>query len=267
MRLPCTEAPFDISAEVSGLRVRARVEFGSGPETSEEAVLLAPGLGSPELAGLRHHLASLGRTAISFEQPRVNYVRGFGRVEELRPRTIEAVVAQARKECGIGKLALVGHSLAGIDVVRVAQMADDPDTVSSVELMASAGFTGEDFWEIAKRLRANILAEANLTNVPYALRVARHVLNNPLQLLQEGIYGSRADLREAASGLSKELPFGLLQFRNDGVFSPVTVDAAIDGLGLRSYTTAEPPHACHISPLDGAAQTARVLDRVLDGHS
>jgi pimeloyl-ACP methyl ester carboxylesterase len=254
------------SVEVNGLQAAATVE-GSGSET-DEALVLAPGLCSPELEGFRRSLVELGYTAISFDQPRASYTSWFGDVGELRGKILEQVMTQARLQFGIGRCAVVGHSLGGLDAIKAVQMTDDSDTLSSLDLLASAGFTGESMRKIMKRLGGYGLHEV-LQGRGGALKpLLRNGLRNLPQLVAEGYYGQRTNPIDAISAISDEIDTGILQISNDTVFLENIVTPRIQELvdtkkHIRNVVAVLPGHSCHGAPLCSPGDTAAELHRTL----
>lgn len=252
--------------EAKGLHTTATLECPND-EPGDEVVVLASGLGAPELRGLRTELASQGRAALSVIQPRAGYMRGFGDVAELRARIIEQAIKQARARHGIGRSALIGHSLGGLDVVRVLDMAADPDQIASLDLVASAGITKEHLARTGLRLLHMGASELIRGNRRVVGRVVGTLLQNPLQFAAESGYGKREDLAARLSEIAGAVDTGVLEFEKDIVFPPRLTASAIETLvaggAIRASTTTLPDHACHTTPLCDPALTARVLDKTL----
>jgi pimeloyl-ACP methyl ester carboxylesterase len=260
------------TAEVKGLQTQATLECAEDDWGGKEALVLVPGLGATEMTGLRQELVKLGHAAISFEHPRTGYARYFGNVGELRARTVHEVVRNVTMQHGVGRVALVGHSLGGMDSVRAAQMVEDSEDVSSIELLATAGMTGERFFTILKHLYEGGKTEMMQGNAGLVDGVLRNFLRSPAQLIAEGYYGQKRDIIEELGELAKLTDIGMVQFKNDVIFPVSLVNSRIAGTALgehvtsglvRSCVATETKHACHISPQCDPEGTAGVLDKML----
>lgn len=253
------------TAEVRGMRTAVTLESPPDHE-HHEALILAPGLASSELVDLRHELAMRGHATVSFEQPRAGYMHWFGNVEELRARVVGEVADKTRTQFGIARCALVGHSLGAVDAIKVLNMTDDSDAVSSLELLAGAGMTGESFWKIASRLGSQGIDELIKGNHKLVLQTIMNGLRNPAQLLLEGKYGQR-DIVEELGSAAKNNKVGLLQLKNDVIFPDELLDPKIREMvriGALRYALADlATHACHAAPYCDPGSTAESLDTFL----
>ncbi len=258
--------------EVNGLQSVATVERYADQSQSEndEALILAPGLCSPELADFRRHLAKLGHTAISFDQPRATYLSMFGDVSELRAKILEGVMTQARLRFGIGQCAVIGHSLGGLDALKVAQMTDK-DRFSSIELVASAGLTGESMGKIVQRLGHNGLSELVQGQGDKGKPVIWNALRNLPQVWAEGRYGQQSDAIAMLSTIAHEIDTGVMQFHNDVLFPEPIVSSRLHELvattAIRNVVTVLPGHSCHSAPICNPSDSAAAMHDTLNNRA
>lgn len=256
----------DFIVEHRGLRTKARIERAGELENEDEIIVLAPGLASPELGGLRHELAKLGRAAVSFEQPRaLPFGWQLTDVAGLRAGVMEKIIDRADDTYGLDKVVLAGHSLGVLDSLQVAHRRGEQ--ISSAEHMAGAGMTDADFCLNAMRLARHFTTEASQsTGYNRAMEITAHTWRNPQQVWLEGVYGSSVNARPILEQQSKDgIDAGWLQFENDLVFPPHVVNHQLAGLAIRKRITepGETRHGCHVSPLDDPEGTARVLHDIL----
>lgn len=257
----------DFIVEHRGLRTKARLEYGGELDERDEAVILPPGIASPELGELRHELAKLGHAAVSFEQPRALPLGWqLMDVAGLRAGVVEKIMDKTDDGYGLEKSVLAGHSLGVLDSLQVANRRGED--ISSAEHMAGAGLSNAGFYETAMRLAYNNYAEFCEGDYPYAMMMesAAHIWRNPQQVWLEGIYGSSTEAGPMLEQQAKDgLDIAWVEFENDRIFPPEMTERQLGGLAIRKYVTqpGETRHGCHGSPLDDPEGTARVLHEML----
>jgi hypothetical protein len=253
--------------EYDNLRARVNLDLPLGDTEADEIHILAPGLGSPEMEGLRKELSALGRAAVSFEQPRRSpFDFRLRDVGCQRTGILREVIKKSMQNSGAEKAVLIPHSTSAVDAATVSgQMGED---FSSVEYMAGSGFSGESYGEFLTRLgfTAPPTAYANCPEVMNLIMdMQRRAMQNPVQFGMETMYAASSDIRDKLYEQNKDgLNIGILQFERDIVYPPKIITPRIGELAVRKYLTAETVHACHGSPLDDPKNTAKILNAILN---
>jgi hypothetical protein len=212
---------------VGGVMSQYTVETPTDVE-NPESIIIAPGFFGIEAAygPLRHMLASeLGMQAITVRSPRGLSEPGSHSIwhpERLMAKAIWGVIRNEYSHRGNTGYHVVGHSMSGPAIVAATEHIIEkkgPDFVESVTLLASAGATPHNVFDLARRgvreIRRDIIPN---------IRIMREMLKDagtPQELLFDLMsYGLHTQtVREALNVTRSDVRSGLHHLSEHGVKS------------------------------------------------
>lgn len=199
--------------------------------------IIVPGFAGikPAYRGLRNSLVAHGKTAVTFQPPRVQ-----GLFDSIQPKHLlhperllaQSTLAVARDiinrfgaEDDFYQIDAIGHSMGGPAAINAA--LHKPEQFHSVTAMASAGLDGHNTFKLIKRLPRALIDEVIPTAIhfqkqddPSILRGLLHyTCRNPWRTLSEGLAVGNCDIRDKIKRVGKlGIKTVALQFKNDKFF-------------------------------------------------